>query len=183
MASNTLTDYSRNSLVAKVVELYFSTSLDQLFEEEIRKTWNEYIKSLAPDANENMLFRSTAYNHSGEKGKNSDSGTVSVSDCFEAFLPCTEINNQSSFSVFLQKCPDPRFDMAVSMYLDHKKKRDEFAILLKSRLININTEAQLKERLPEIAQYLDSETTSQNLAVAIDLEAIEVSIDDQEEAV
>ena len=178
MASKNLTLEDKKRLAGKVVELYFSASLDQLFVDDIRKIWNEYIKSLAPDAPENMLFKSNAYLRDTRKA-----GTafeISVHGCFEAFLPCTEIRSWTQFMIDVDKCPDPRFTMAVSMYVDHNKKKSEFERLLRSRLVNINTEKQLKEQMPEISQYLDSEISAQNLPVAIDVEAIEVSMEPME---
>ena len=177
-ASNKMNDYAKRCLVTKVVELYFSESLNQLFEEEIRKTWNDYVKSLAPAASEKKLFISSAYVYPDFRDKD-ETNRVFIKDCIEAFLPCTEkLGCSDTFNINMSKCPDPKFAMAVSMYQEHKQKKNEFEILLMSRLVSINTEAQLKEQMPKIAQYLDSETTTQNLPVAIDMEAIEVSFEE-----
>ena len=168
MATGTLTMYQKENLVRKVVELYFPESLTELFIEDIRDRWSDYVKSLAPNAPDNMFFLET-----GIFRLNGD--IINVPDCKAVHLPCCD--DTKGLTIDVDACPDPRLRMTVEMLVEQKKKGKDFKRLLESRRVTINTEAQLKEQLPDIAKHLDGYVSAENLPVAVDVESIAVSIE------
>lgn len=167
MAKN-LTMYDKEKLVSKVVELYFPSSLDELFVEDIRDRWSDYVKSLAPDAPDDMFFTDTGF-------FKLDGKTVAVQNCKSVHLPCC--SDSKHLDIDVSACPDEKLRMTVSMFLEQQHKRANFKRLLESRLVTINTETQLKDRLPDIAKHLDGQISVENLPVAVDVESIAVSIE------
>lgn len=166
MAENKLTESEKKRFRARVIESLLPRALESMFEEEIRNVWNAYVKSLCPNAPEEMFFKTNLILN--EKSGTGPRGLTSIANCFYIDAPYV-VDGKLDVS----QCPCENLKIAVSAFLEFSEKREKLNVLLESKLLTINTRKALKEQLPSLYKYFDDGSYGAYIPVAIDIDAID----------
>jgi hypothetical protein len=161
MANNKLSEREKTAFKERVVETLLPYALREMFETEIKNVWNAYVKTLAPDAPEEMFWKTyymIKYN----------SCNISISDCYEIDAPYI---NGHDFDA--EQCPSQNLRMAIAAYQEYTEKRQKLGILLEGKLLTINTRSKLKEELPQLYKYFDDGAYGAYMPVAIDIDQLD----------
>ena len=164
-----LTESDRNQIVMKALDTLYPSELLELFTDDLRKKWNTYVRSLAPDADESALFTDTLC-------FSDEDFHLNASSCLWARLPCLDTRTQE---VRVPECPDKGLRTTFAAAKDYVLKRNSLGIILRARLASISTMKRLEEEIPEAVPFAGrDETTSPHLLpVCVDIESIAKAAD------
>lgn len=168
MAENKLTEMEKRRFVERVCETLLPNALTSMFEDEIKNVWNAYVKSLCPDAPDDMFFTTILQlqlRGANYRGRNI---MTSIVDCLYIDAPYI-VNGVLN----IEQCTCENLKMAVSAYLEFLEKRSKLRILLEGKLLTINTRSALKESLPSLYKYFDDGACGAYMPVAVDIDAID----------
>lgn len=171
MAENKLTEQEKRRFTERVCETLLPWALREMFEDEIKNVWNAYVRSLCPDAPEDMFFTTILQLKLRDPGnyRRYACMTTSIKGCLYIDAPYIDANGVLD----IDQCPCENLKMAVSAYLEFLEKRSKLHILLEGKLLTINTRSALKESLPSLYKYFDDGACGAYMPVAVDIDAID----------
>ena len=166
MSSN-LTNVEKERIERDISELYFPSDVSLNFQREIERIYNDYFLSMYPDVKLNAIRKTLIMVTKNGKVLFKIEGPYFRS----SFTSCDSTYDKK---IFEEKCTIPHFREVLKAYLDFEKQKETFEVLLRTKLSDIRTVAQFRNRLPQFAQFVEGYDMTSDLAVPINLSDIDV---------
>lgn len=167
-----LTIGDKDTIVRRATEEAYPYEVREMLNEDINKKWKTFVKNLAPKAPENLLHTISIIIY----GKGRRNKAISFEGKYIS-MPYLKYTS-SNWVLDIDACPDAEMKMSVKLFFDFLNDEETYRNLVKSVLVNINTDTKLKELHPNLYRLIRDDYNSYNTLVQVDMESIEISLDD-----
>lgn len=165
--SSTLTNVEKERIEHDIAELYFPNDVSINFQKEIERIYNDYFLTMYPDVKSDAIRKTFIDVSKYGKGLFKIEGPYFRS----SFTSCDSLYDKK---IIEEKCTIPHFREVLKAYLDFENQKEKFQVLLRTKLSDIRTVVQFRNKLPQFSQFVEGYDMTSDLAVPINLSDIDV---------